>query len=198
MDVTPIEPSASMRAQRPSHLAPAIDAVAEELPFADNTFDAALATVTIHQWRDLAKGLAEMRRVTRGAVVIMTFDPEVLQQFWLSEFSPTLISYEAGRMPALAKVTTLLEGTSKVKELAIPFDCEDGFAEAYFGRPEAFLDERVRRSQSAWGFLSRDDEIAAVRALQTDLETGSWDKTHGHLRHQHEYHGALRLITAVP
>jgi len=198
MDVTPIEPSASMRAQRPSHLTPAIDAVAEELPFADKVFDAALATVTIHQWRDLATGLAELRRVTRGNVVIMTFDPEELEKFWLGEFSPALMTYEAGRMPALAKVTELLGGTSHVKNLPIPFDCEDGFAESYFGRPEAFLDERVRRSQSAWGFLSNEDEIAAVRALQTGLDDGSWDARHGHLRRQHEYHGALRLITALP
>src|SRR5580765_7904763 len=52
-DVTAVEPSASMRAQRPAHLSIAIDAVAEDLPFPDKHFDAAMGTFTIHQWPDL-------------------------------------------------------------------------------------------------------------------------------------------------
>src|SRR5690349_14454120 len=70
-DVTPVEPSATMRSQRPRHLAPAVDAVAEDLPFEDGSFDAAMTTFSIHQWRDPAAGLREVRRVTRGPIVIM-------------------------------------------------------------------------------------------------------------------------------
>jgi ubiquinone/menaquinone biosynthesis C-methylase UbiE len=58
--VTAIEPSASMRAQWPSALPVAIDAVAEHLPFADNSFDASTATLTVHQWPDLKAGLTEI------------------------------------------------------------------------------------------------------------------------------------------
>ena len=47
--VVAVEPSAAMRAQRST---PAVDGVAEALPFDDDAFDAAMATVTIHQWRD--------------------------------------------------------------------------------------------------------------------------------------------------
>ena len=59
--MTPVEPSASMRAQRPAHLAAAVDATAENLPFADDTFDAAMTTFSAHQWSDLRAGLREMR-----------------------------------------------------------------------------------------------------------------------------------------
>jgi hypothetical protein len=64
--VTAVEPSQSMRDQRPPHLPAAIDAVAEHLPFDDASFDAAMSTFSVHQWKDLDAGLRELRRVTRG------------------------------------------------------------------------------------------------------------------------------------
>ena len=82
--VTAVEPSASMRAQRPGWLSPAVDALAEALPFPDNHFDASLATFSVHQWTRLEEGLREMRRVTRGPVVILTCDPDLVQRFWLN------------------------------------------------------------------------------------------------------------------
>jgi DNA-binding transcriptional MerR regulator len=45
-DVTAVEPSAVMRAQRPAGAAPCVAAVAESLPFADQSFDAAMAVST--------------------------------------------------------------------------------------------------------------------------------------------------------
>jgi SAM-dependent methyltransferase len=198
LEVTAVEPSASMRSQRPPHLAPALDAVAEDLPFPDQTFDAALASVTIHQWSDLAGGLAEVRRVTRGPVVIMTFDPVSLRKFWLAEYAPEMMERESGRMPALGEVTALLGGSVQIEELPIPADCADGFAEAYFGRPEAFLDTRVRRSQSAWGFIDDDEERGSVERLAAALEDGSWDRRFGELRSAAEYSGSLRLVVALP
>jgi SAM-dependent methyltransferase len=81
--VTAVEPSESMRAQRPAHLPAAIDAVAERLPYGDDSFDASMATFTVHQWPDLQAGLAEMRRVTRGPVLILSCDPLALDRFWL-------------------------------------------------------------------------------------------------------------------
>lgn len=76
--VVAVEPSAAMRAQRPRHLAPALDAVAERLPFDDDSFDAAMATVTVHQGSDTEQGLRELRRVSHGPVVILTFDGDAL------------------------------------------------------------------------------------------------------------------------
>jgi ubiquinone/menaquinone biosynthesis C-methylase UbiE len=83
--MTAVEPSASMRAQRPGHLVTALNAVAEALPFPDGRFDASMATFTVHQWSTLEAGLAEMRRVTRGPVVILTCDPSLVQRFWLND-----------------------------------------------------------------------------------------------------------------
>ena len=198
LSVTAVEPSASMRSQRPAHLAPALDAVAEDLPFPDQAFDAALASVTVHQWSDLGGGLAELRRVTRGPVVIMTFDPVSLREFWLGEYAPAMMERESGRMPDLGELAAQLGGNVRIDELPIPADCSDGFAEAYFGRPEAFLDARVRKSQSAWGFIDAEEEHRSVERLRAALEDGSWDHRFLGLRSVSEYPGSLRLVVDLP
>jgi SAM-dependent methyltransferase len=198
LDVTAIEPSLAMRSQRPEHLSVAIDAVAERLPFEDKTFDAAMATVTIHQWSNGDQGLRELRRVSRGPVVILTFDGDALDDFWLARYAPEMIEAERRRYPKIDHVQRVLGGTSVVSVVPIPHDCVDGFTEAFYARPEAFLNPDVRRSQSAWGFVSADAEIASMEKLRRDLESGEWDRKYGVLRGQPEYLGSLRLIVATP
>jgi SAM-dependent methyltransferase len=194
--VTAVEPSAAMRAQRPAHLSPAIDATAEHLPFADDSFDAAMATFTIHQWADLAAGLKELRRVTRGPVVILTCDPALVEAFWLNDYAPEVLSTEARRYPSLAAIADGL-GTA-IDEIAvpIPLDCLDGFNEAYYGRPEFLLDPDARSACSAWSFLVPDKVTEAVAHLAADLDSGAWDARYGQLRHQPEYIGSLRLLVS--
>jgi SAM-dependent methyltransferase len=196
--VLPVEPSAVMRAQRPRHLAPALDATAEHLPFDDGAFDAALASVTVHQWSDAAKGLAELRRVTRGPVVVLTFDGDALDLFWLAEYAPELIRAERRRYPPIAAISSLIGSDSRVQSVPVPIDCVDGFTEAYYARPERFLDPGVRKAQSAWGFIDSGAEARAVDRLRRDLETGVWDERFGHLRTQPEFTGSLRLIVGTP
>lgn len=198
MNVTPVEPSASMRSQRPAHLAPALDAVVEDLPFPDKAFDAALASLTVHQWSDLGRGLTELRRVTKGPIVIMTFDPTSLRCFWLAQYAPQMMDRECRRMPNIDELATRLGGKVEVEDLVIPAQCSDGFTEAYFARPEAFLDDQVRRSQSAWGFIDRHEELRSVERLRDALDDGSWDSRFGELRSLPEYSGSLRLVVAHP
>lgn len=192
--VTAVEPSVSMRAQRPPHLPPAIDAAAEDLPFPDDAFDAALASFTVHQWADLDRGLAELRRVTRGPVVILTCDPTALDGFWLAEYAPEVIATEAGRYPALERIRSGLGGEVHAREVPVPLDCTDGFGEAYYGRPEALLDPGARRANSAWSFVPEEAAARAVAALTADLASGAWDARHGHLRTAPEFSGSLRLV----
>jgi SAM-dependent methyltransferase len=197
-EVTPIEPSPAMRAQRPPDLRPAIDGIAEALPFPDGWFDAAMATITIHQWRDLDQGLQEMRRVSRGPVVILTFDAESLDRLWIAEYMPELVAAEGARYPAISHVCEVLGGTSEVTDIPIPFDCVDGFGEAFYGRPERMLDAGVRQAQSGWGFIEPDVAARSVDRLRDALESGEWDEKHGALRTQPEYLGSLRLVVAHP
>jgi hypothetical protein len=197
-DVTAVEPSASMRSQRPAHLAAAIDATAEQLPFPDGRFDAAMAMVTVHQWSDARQGLREMRRVSRGPVVVLTFDGEALDRLWLASYVPELITAERRRYPAIRDVQDVLGGTSTVTPIPVPADCTDGFTEAYYARPERFLDPVVRQSQSAWGFVDPAAIERGIGRLRADLDSGAWDRRYGALRTQPEFTGSLRLITAHP
>ncbi|MDX3109639.1 class I SAM-dependent methyltransferase [Nonomuraea angiospora] len=196
--VVAVEPSAAMRAQRPRHLAPALDATAERLPFDDDSFDAAMATVTIHQWNDTEQGLRELRRVSRGPVVILTFDGDALDLLWLAEYAPELIAAERRRYPPIDLIASLIGGRTEVMPVPIPIDCVDGFTEAYYARPERFLDPRVRASQSAWGFVDDDAEARAVDRLRRDLDSGAWDDRFGRLREQPEFVGSLRLVVGHP
>jgi SAM-dependent methyltransferase len=197
-DVTAVEPSAAMRAQRPAQLSVALDGVAEDLPFPDCSFDAAMATVTIHQWADVDRALHELRRVSRGPVVILTFDGDALDLLWLAEYAPELITAERRRYPAIEHVCDVLGGASTVTPIPIPIDCVDGFTEAFYARPEMFLDPAVRQSQSAWGFVDAAATQRTVTRLQQDLASGEWDRRFGVLRRTPEFRGALRLITALP
>jgi SAM-dependent methyltransferase len=198
LDVTAVEPSAAMRAQRPTGSAPAIDAVAEDLPFEDDAFDAALASFTVHQWRDLGAGLREVRRVTRGPIVVLTCDPDALPQSWLGEYAPEMIATEASRYPAIVDIRSGLGGTITVESLPIPLQCSDGFSEAYYGRPEALLDPGARRANSAWSFVGDEAERRFEQTLRADLDSGEWDRRFGHLRTQPAFDGSLRLIVARP
>lgn len=197
-EVTAIEPSAAMRAQRPAHLTSAIDATAEQLPFDDDAFDAALASFTVHQWGDLAAGLREVRRVTRGPVVVLTCDPGSLDRFWLADYAPEVIATEASRYPAIASIGAGLGGTVDVQSIPIPLDCTDGFGEAYYGRPEALLDPGARRANSAWSFVAEGVAERFVADLSADLASGTWDARHGALRSAPFFDGSLRLIVSRP
>ncbi len=128
--------------------------------------------------------------------MVLTFDGDLLDRFWLANYAPELIVAERRRYPLIAAIGDGLGGNTDVQSVPIPLDCVDGFTEAYYGRPEKLLDPAVRRCQSAWGFVEPAAERRAVERLRDDLASGLWDKHHGHLRTQPHFEGSLRLITA--
>jgi SAM-dependent methyltransferase len=191
--VLAVEPSAVMRAQRPAGLAPAICASAESLPFDDCAVDAAMACVTIHHWESPEAGLAELRRVSRGVVVIFTFELDGLPA-WQQEFLHEGLVKERPRFPAVEDVAAALGGRTRVERIPTPGDCMDGFFEAFWRRPERLLDPAVRGAQSMWPLLDPGVEERIVDRLAAALESGAWDAEHGHLRRQDSFEGALRLV----
>jgi SAM-dependent methyltransferase len=195
--VVAVEPSATMRAQRPAQFVPALHGVAEALPFDDDSFDAAMAMSTVHQWNDAAAGLRELRRVARGPVVVLAFDYNALLRFWLVDYLPELIESERDRVQPLDWIAAQLGGESIIEPLPISADCTDGFVEAYYARPEMYLDAGARAAQSAWGFVSAEVADRAITALTADLASGAWDERYGHHRSMPTYEGSLALVTAL-
>ncbi len=193
-DVTAVEPSAVMRAQRPEGAARCLAATAECLPFEDQSFDAAMALATVHHWQDPIAGLLEMRRVARRVVVFTcdTTDRDWRRRFWLTrDYLPEIVASRVGLATRLARVIG-----ARMEPVLIPWDCADGFFEAYWRRPEAYLDENVRRGISMWASVGPDAEQRAVRSLRDDLACGRWDERNHELLDLDAAELGLRLLIA--
>ena len=193
-DVTAVEPSAVMRAQRPAGAARCVAATAERLPFADQSFDAAMAFATVHHWQDPIAGLREMERVARRVVVFTceTTDRSWHRRFWLTrDYLPEITASRVGLATELARAIG-----ARMEPVLIPWDCVDGFFEAYWRRPEAYLDERVRRGISMWAKVGPDAEQRAVRNLRDDLASGRWAERNRELLDLDAAELGLRLLIA--
>lgn len=171
--VLAVEPSALMRSQRRPDAAPCLAGSAENLPFDDQSFDAAMAVCTVHHWQDPIAGLREMRRVARRVVVFL-FDTSDAGQFWLTrDYLPEVTALSTCRV--LASLPELAGAIgARTEPVPIPWDCADGFYEAYWRRPEAYLDENVRRGISIWDGVGPEAEQRAVDSLRHDLDSGRW------------------------
>lgn len=116
------------------------------------------------------------------------------REFWLTGYVPSL--FGGARDPSIEVISGYLAGTTRVSPVPIPFDCVDGFIEAFYGRPQRLLDPDVRSAQSAWAFAEPHEVVTGLGRLTTDLRDGAWDQRFGDLRRQPEYVGSLRLIVS--
>ena len=220
--VVAVEPSESMRQQRLRlGKSPAINASANKLPFDSNSFDTVMAIMTIHHWSNLQTSLKELLRVSKKNIIILTCDPDALHNLdWFTTYFPDNVEIERKRFPPINEICSILrsgstsdEGSSsdtddensnptikknkgniEVINVPVPVNCTDGFVEAYYGRPEAFLDKNVRAAQSSWGFIGKDRVNQLVSKLKDDIESGKWDKIYGHYRTMETFQGAIRII----
>jgi SAM-dependent methyltransferase len=196
-DVTAVEPSQTMIDQRPPGSAPVVQGVAEDLPFEDDSFDAAMAMITIQHWSDAGQGVAEMLRVARQRVVVLSFDPALPADLWLRDYFPGALDFHAKLMPPIEELLALLPGAS-VEAVPVPSGCADGFLIGIWDRPEMHLDPDVRRGSSVWHLLPDDEVERSLASLRADLESGEWDERNGHLRTLPELDVGLRLVVAEP
>jgi ubiquinone/menaquinone biosynthesis C-methylase UbiE len=199
-EVIAVEPSAVMIAQRPAGSAPAIQASAEALPLQDDSVDAAMAIFTDHHWSDRAAGMGEMRRVARKRVVVLNIEPAWTERFWMTrDYLPCFIDLvpERYREPGYwGDELGQLLGEVEIKPILVPHDCRDGFFQAYWRRPDAYLDEAVRKSISIFHVLPSDEISAAISKLRTDLGDGTWEARNAELLEMTELDVGLRLAVA--
>lgn len=189
--VTAVEPSIEMIRKRPPGAAPVVQASADDLPFPNDAFEAGMAILTIHHWPDQEAGLREMRRVTRGPIVLLTFDPTARP--WLTDYLPELAALDETQMPAIADYKRWL-GRVRIAPLLVPHDCTDGFLYAYWRRPRAYLDPRIRSgSSSFWAIKSVE---AGLQRLRDDLESGVWERLYADLLSLDAYDAGYRLVIA--
>lgn len=192
--VLALEPSTGMIRQRPPEAGPAVRAVAEALPLRDHAVDAALAVLTVHHWTDWRAGLAELRRIAPRRVVL-AYDTRLHAEFWfVREYVPEIAHLERAR-PSAADIADEL-GADGVTPLPLPWDFTDGVFPAYWRRPDAYLDPRVRRACSA---LAQTDAAAVdrgIRRLRADLDSGRWHDDHRDLLDLDQWDAGFRLIVS--
>jgi SAM-dependent methyltransferase len=165
------------------------------LPFGSDSFDAAMATFTVHHWADPARGLAELRRVARRRVLILTTDIDVWETVWLPQhYFPAIAELDRQRLMPIPDLLEALGGTGKVIPIPVPHDCRDGFTPAYWRRPWAYLDPEVREGISTFALISEEARSEGVRRLAADLASGRWGERFGHLLQLEELDTGQRLI----
>jgi SAM-dependent methyltransferase len=193
-EVTAVEPSAVMIAQRPAGAAPAIQASAERLPFDDDSFDAAMAVLTVHHWADQDAGLSELKRVTRRRIVLVAFDPAMLDGLWISrDYFPEILDLKRRSASTGQGLAAMLPNASS-QPLPVPRDCEDHFFAALWARPEMLFDDELVRPMWVWQSISEEGRRSGRERLAADLESGAWEQRYGHLRRQDELDVGLRLV----
>jgi SAM-dependent methyltransferase len=198
--VLAVEPSDVMASQRPPELPPAIRASAGRLPLRDQSVEAAMAILTIHHWdEEQEPGIREMRRVARGPVVILTYDPAVSAQMWLmADYLPEVAELDLRIFPSIETVAHWLGGDTRVEAVGIPRDTPDWTLGSFWAHPERVLDDDARHATS--GFARMDPAVVerVTRAVRDDLESGLWDRRHGYLRQLSTFDAGLRLVVNTP
>jgi SAM-dependent methyltransferase len=195
-EVTAVEPSAVMLAQRAADAARAVQGSAEALPFADDAFDAAMAVLTLHHWSDWRAGCAELRRVARKRVVVFSWDPSCMSRMWLGpEYFPGAADEDVAHFPTLAEQCATLEADAEI--VPIPWDCRDGFFSAFWRRPEAYLDPTVRAGISTLAKHPEAELAPGLARLRADLESGEWARRHADLLELEELDLGYRLLVSA-
>jgi SAM-dependent methyltransferase len=187
-----------MAAQRSRRLAPAIRATAADLPLRDGAADAAMAVLTIHHWDGAReRGVREMRRVSRGPVVIVTYDPEISGAMWLmADYLPEVAALDRAIFPAPAAVASWLGGDVVVEPIPISRDCQDWMLGSFWAHPERVLDADARDATSGFSRMAPEIVDRVVAEVGRDLTSGAWHARHGALLELDECDVGLRLIVA--
>ncbi|HET8673468.1 MAG TPA: class I SAM-dependent methyltransferase [Thermoleophilaceae bacterium] len=200
LELVAVEPSEVMIAQRPAGSAPVVRASAESLPFEDGSFDAAMAILSDHHWRDRSAGIRELRRVARRRVVLLNVDPALFDRFWFTtEYLPEFADLipEPHREPgSWERELRELLGPVELIGVPIPHDCRDGFFGAYWRRPHAYLDSEIRSGISVFSLVPAAAVERAVAALARDLDSGEWEHRHRDLLELDEIELGYRLAVA--
>lgn len=178
--------------QRSKSKTAVVQARAEALPFRQDTFDCALAVLTIHHWSDIEQGLREAQRVAKHNVVLLTWIG-FTSPFWLLDYLPQIKAIDEPLFPSIEELSAWL-GPVRSVVVPIPHDCTDGFLCAYWRRPAAYLDAGVRSAISTFSRVTDVEE--GLERLKADLATGLWYERYGGLLTREEIDFGYRVVVS--
>jgi len=198
--VIAVEPSRVMVAQRPPEAAPVVRAMAQGLPLADGSVDAAMALLSLHHWDEHQElGVRELRRVAKGPVVLLTCDPEVSGAMWLmADYLPEVAELDRRTFPSMERLASWLGDDTQVETVLVPRDTPDWTLMSFWAHPERVLDAAARRATSGFARMPAAVVERVVANVRRDLADGTWDARHGALRRLDAYDAGLRLLRHAP
>lgn len=179
---TGVEPSIRMldlARQKPANVT-WVQAPAEELPFPDQSFDGAIATLCIHHFSDLAVAFQQAGRVLKPGfrLILFTVLPEQVLAFWLKRYFPEMLARDAEQLPSLSQIEDALVGTGLSIVETEPYFTTERTEDFFFFsgkyRPEIYLSENIRNSMSCFRISITDEELArGLTELERDIGTGA-------------------------
>ena len=136
--------------------------------------------------------------MARGRVVLFTFDAFASEPFWLFDYFPQILQLDRRRFPPIETlVETLVEpGSVQVDVAPLPADCIDGSLCAYWRRPEAYLDARIRSATSGFAEQPQHELEPGLRRLADDIASGAWASKYAWLLERESLDVGFRLIVA--
>jgi ubiquinone/menaquinone biosynthesis C-methylase UbiE len=200
--VVAVEPSAVMRGQAQPHRSVIWRAgFAEAFPLNDGEVNAAICILAFHHFTDHRRALREMRRGAGGGpILLLTFEPRVLQDFWLNDYFPDIRIGDEEMFPPVEAVAAMVENETGLRAainlFPLPPDLADLFAAAGWARPELYLDPQVRSGISAFAVVDQSRIAVGVERLKADLASGEWFKRYGHLLERKSFDAGYRFVVA--
>jgi SAM-dependent methyltransferase len=193
VDLVAVEPSSEMISQRKTDSHRVEQAFAEKLPFENNSFSHAMTVLSMHHWENRALAFSEINRVATQKFVAITWDP-TSDPFWLTrDYFPEIYEMDKGIFPGLEEFDEHFDEV-KINTLMIPGDCQDGLLAAFWKRPKAYLDSKVRQSTSP--FAKVKNLAKCLQKLKDDLASGAWAKKNHALLNSSSLDVGYRIISA--
>jgi SAM-dependent methyltransferase len=193
--VVAIEPSTVMLGQRAPDAAPAVRAVAADLPVVAGWADVVMAVLTVHHWADWERGLADLCRVAERRMVCC-IDFEIHSQFWLlREYLPEVLEHTLRCAPTAAVIADAIGATTSI-DMPVYRDLQDGVLGAYWCRPEQYLDHQVRANNSGTALAHPETTALGIARLEADLASGAWHERHAELLARDSIDMGYRLLVA--
>ncbi len=201
--VLAIEPSEMMRNQAINHRSIEwIDGVAEQISLPDRSADAAIVMLAFHHFQDYRQALKEIHRIIGdGAIILFTYDPELISSFWLVNYFPSfMIDVQSTFLPVpklISEIESISNSTVNISPFPLPNDLSDSFAAVGWAKPELYLDSNIRNGISSFAKMTATELDRGLTSLRDDLKTKAWDRQYGHLRQQQEYDAGYRFIYTI-
>ncbi|MGI8713952.1 MAG: class I SAM-dependent methyltransferase, partial [Solirubrobacteraceae bacterium] len=145
------------------------------------------------------RGVRELLRVARDAMVIVTFDPAISGRMWLmADYLPEVARLDEAIFPPTDQIAQWLGGTTTVETINTPRDTPDWTLASFWAHPERVLDPDARQATSGFARMEPAVVERVVAAVTRDLDSGAWDERHGQLRERESFDAGLRLVVNRP